>query len=213
MIDLIITDFDGVLVDSKKIIYKGYVHMMKHYNLKKMSRKEFDEFFNVNFIKNYERLNLDENEKDNARKMVDNYCKQKIKNIKFFKNIIKTFNNVPKPIAIATSSKYDYVEMKMKNTRLWDKIVYVAHFKSVNNIKPNPESVIQCLDATKISKDRAVFIGDTVQDIKAGKAAGVRQTVAVSWGFEKENELKKHNPDYIAKNPKELEEILIQWTK
>jgi phosphoglycolate phosphatase len=51
------------------------------------------------------------------------------------------------------------------------------------------------------------FIGDSTQEIKAGKGAGIK-TVAVTWGFDKEKKLKTENPDFLAKDINELEKIL-----
>lgn len=52
------------------------------------------------------------------------------------------------------------------------------------------------------------YVGDEVRDIEAAKKAGVR-SVAVTWGFNGEEILRKRKPDYIVHNTKELQEIFV----
>lgn len=52
-----------------------------------------------------------------------------------------------------------------------------------------------------------VMIGDTVFDIEGGHENGL-STIAVNYGFGKENELRNANPDYFAEDVEELYEIL-----
>lgn len=52
-----------------------------------------------------------------------------------------------------------------------------------------------------------VMIGDTVMDIEGGKENEL-STIAVNYGFGKEEELKNSNPDYFVEDVEELFEIL-----
>jgi phosphoglycolate phosphatase len=54
-----------------------------------------------------------------------------------------------------------------------------------------------------------VMIGDTVFDIEGGKQNGLA-TIAVGYGFGKEEELKKANPDYFVETVEELFEVLME---
>lgn len=56
--------------------------------------------------------------------------------------------------------------------------------------------------------EEIVMIGDTVFDMEGGKENGL-STVAVNYGFGKENELRNTNPDYFAEDVEELFEILM----
>jgi phosphoglycolate phosphatase len=48
--------------------------------------------------------------------------------------------------------------------------------------KPHPAMILQVLQDTGLSADRAIMIGDTTFDMDMGRAAGVR-TIAVAWGY------------------------------
>ena len=62
--------------------------------------------------------------------------------------------------------------------------------------KPSPEALINCVKALDIEICNCIIAGDSVNDIRAGKAAGAR-TVAVLSGLFQCEELVKEQPDFI----------------
>jgi len=64
------------------------------------------------------------------------------------------------------------------------------------NHKPHPEPLLRAIEAMRASRDEAVYIGDSVSDIIAGRAAGVR-TAAATWGPFPRIELESLRPDYL----------------
>jgi phosphoglycolate phosphatase-like HAD superfamily hydrolase len=59
----------------------------------------------------------------------------------------------------------------------------------------------------KIKHKDAIYIGDEVRDIAAAKKAGIK-IISVTWGFNSEETLKRENPDYIVRKPKDILRIL-----
>lgn len=57
------------------------------------------------------------------------------------------------------------------------------------------------------SQKDIIYIGDEIRDIIAAKKAGVK-ACAVSWGYNSQKALKKHNPDYLINTPQELLQLL-----
>ena len=62
--------------------------------------------------------------------------------------------------------------------------------------KPSPEALIKCVQALDVDICDCLIAGDSVNDIRAGKAAGAK-TVAVLSGLYYNEELTKENPDLI----------------
>jgi len=68
--------------------------------------------------------------------------------------------------------------------------------------------ITNLLEAQQLAPTKnIVMIGDTVFDIEGGKGNGL-STVAVAYGFGKEEDLKNANPDFFAEDVEELFEIL-----
>jgi len=54
-----------------------------------------------------------------------------------------------------------------------------------------------------VTPAQAVYVGDEVRDVEAGRAAGVR-TIAVAWGFSNVESLERAQPDMLVRRPEEL---------
>ena len=62
--------------------------------------------------------------------------------------------------------------------------------------KPSPEAILSCVRALDVEVCDCIIAGDSVNDVRAGKAAGAR-TVAVLSGLFRSEELVKEDPDLI----------------
>ena len=69
--------------------------------------------------------------------------------------------------------------------------------------KPAPDCVNALLSAMQVTKEDAVYVGDSDVDILTAKNAGV-DCISVAWGFKTEQFLKEHNAQKIIKKPEEL---------
>ena len=108
---------------------------------------------------------------------------------------------------IAYSNKPDSVLkplMKEKFDDIFDDVLGQVQGQAT---KPNPEILLKMLDKIGISKDDAVYIGDSDVDVETAKNAGMKM-IAVTWGFRDREFLEKLNPEYIVDNIKELKEAI-----
>ena len=71
------------------------------------------------------------------------------------------------------------------------------------NKKPSPDAIFAILKELNISKERALFIGDSETDIKTAENAGI-DCIAVAWGFRDKDFLKSTGVKIIATNPDEI---------
>jgi HAD superfamily hydrolase (TIGR01509 family) len=73
--------------------------------------------------------------------------------------------------------------------------------------KPSPEALIQCVKALDLKMCDCIIAGDSVNDVRAGKAAGSR-TVALLSGLFQREELTKECPDLILPDVSVLPEYI-----
>jgi phosphoglycolate phosphatase len=73
--------------------------------------------------------------------------------------------------------------------------------------KPSPEALIQCVKALDLEMRDCIIAGDSVNDVRAGKAAGAR-TIALLSGLFGCKELAKECPDLILPNISSLPEFI-----
>ncbi len=65
--------------------------------------------------------------------------------------------------------------------------------------KPFPDGLLACVKALDVEVCQCIIAGDSISDVRAGKAAGAR-TVAVLSGIFYQEELAKERPDLILPN-------------
>lgn len=73
--------------------------------------------------------------------------------------------------------------------------------------KPDPTGAIEIAKELCLSPEKILFIGDSVYDVICGKDAGMH-TIAVSWGYQSEEQLMDEKPDFFAKTPHDIMDYL-----
>ncbi len=102
-------------------------------------------------------------------------------------------------LAVATNrpTKFSLILIKHLKLNKYFDLVVCANKK--NEIKPRPNLLLRILKKTKIKPEEALYIGDMIIDIYAGKNAGII-TIAISGGSSSLTELKKARPFKIISN-------------
>jgi len=75
--------------------------------------------------------------------------------------------------------------------------------------KPYPDPVLYAAQTLGVSPENCLMIGDTVVDVRAGKAAGT-QTVAVLCGFGRKSELIRAGADLVLSTTSDLVEVFLE---
>jgi phosphoglycolate phosphatase len=104
-----------------------------------------------------------------------------------------TMRNVPKIAIIKELQNFDLAQY----------FTYIMTAQDACKPKPSPEALIKTLKAIHVQTCDCLIVGDSVSDVKAGKAAGAK-TVAVISGLYSQQELAKLNPDLILKDATHL---------
>lgn len=84
----------------------------------------------------------------------------------------------------------------------------VAGSQSCRHTKPFPDPILWAAEKMGVPPESCLVIGDTVVDMRAGKAAGA-QTVGVLCGFGKRGELLNAGADLILNSTAELSSVLL----
>ena len=98
--------------------------------------------------------------------------------------------------------------------RVLEKLGVLNHFDSVIGrtpnlmMKPHPDQVLACFNEMEVAPSEGVMIGDSHNDILAGKAAGAK-TVAIPVYFTRKEAMEAAKPDAVIKSMRELPEALL----
>lgn len=111
-------------------------------------------------------------------------------------------------IAVATNKPDRYAKEIIAILFGKDCFDYVIGKIDTNPKKPDPTIINNILNHFEIDKNDAVMIGDSNVDIFTGKNAEIT-TVGCLWGFRDFNELSDAGADYIAKQPFDIIDIVL----
>jgi len=107
--------------------------------------------------------------------------------------------------AIITNKPEEYTLKLMDGLKAQHYFDLIIGSNGVYPLKPDPGMILSALEQLGVSSDRALMIGDSVNDIRASKGAGVR-VCAVGYGLGDPSLLKKENPDYFCEDIIEIKE-------
>lgn len=210
MIDLIIFDLDGTLLDAYLAIYKSFNFTMRQVNapLQNFSTvKKAVGWGDENLLKPYVK-------KEDLKKALFIYRahhKQALlKYAKLKPKVRKTLSLLEAAgykLAIASNRPYKFSRILIKNLGIDVFFDFMLCGDQVSQAKPHPEILFKIMKIFKKKSGNTLFVGDMALDVEAGNRAGVK-TIAVSGGSSSIKELKTQKPYKIIKNIPELIPII-----
>ncbi len=212
---LIIFDVDGTIWDSEKDVFLSFNHTLKENANMEITKEQFQELAGLHLGEMFEKV-LPEEKKGQASEYEKKYKKYYIDEGHYV-DATTLFENVKETIENFKSQGFHMAVASSKPKRILDKMV--EHFglnefelvlgteESNFKHKPDPEILNYIMDQLNISKEETVIVGDSKTDILAGKNAGI-DTIAVTYGYDKPENLKNLNPTYIVDDFKSLEKVI-----
>ena len=212
---LLIFDVDGTIWDSEKDVFLSFNHTLKTLAGFEITKEEFQKLAGKPLGAMFEKV-LPEEKKSFSEEYEKAYKKYYIDEEHFadatvlfpdVKRLLEKFKNEGYYMAVA-SSKPKRILDKMVATFGLEGFDYVLGTEESNfKHKPDPEIVNYIMEKLKVNKEDAVIIGDSKSDIFTGKNAGI-DTIAVTYGYDKKENLINANPDFIIDEFGELDNII-----
>jgi len=203
---VVIFDFDGTIADTVSFIKTIMNKLSDDFDFQKIKDVDLEELKNKETREVFKSLGVSLIKLPFVLKKVRNVLHEEIEKIKPIEGIEKALLEIKKEnhqLGILTSSPSKTVEkfLKINNLNFFD-FIY-----SEGDIFNKAKKLNNLLKEKKFNPQYVFYVGDETRDIEAAKEAGVK-TIAVSWGFNSEEILKKQNPNYLVKKPEELIALL-----
>jgi phosphoglycolate phosphatase len=218
----LLIDFDGVLVDSTPAYMKATNDALKHFNYFKVPKDEVREFSleiarrldqGIPRAKLLDGLVMSTPEKTIA--FIDFWLqiwnKACLWEVELLPDTPKILNNLSQrfPLALVTLRYIEKSEIEAQLYRLKINafLSSIITTLDVKRPKPSPDSFLEGAKKINVPIEECMVVGDSILDIRAGKASGAK-TVAVLSGIFDENSLRNEKPDLVIKNISELPSYL-----
>jgi len=114
------------------------------------------------------------------------------------------------PWGVVTNKPQRMTDPLLEALGLSDRLRCAVSGDTLERRKPDPAPLLYACEQCAVQPHRAVYVGDAVRDIEAGRAAGM-QTIAVAYGYiVPGDDPHTWNADAIAADAKELAQLLLK---
>ena len=205
---ILLFDLDGTLVDSADLILASYRHTMRMHFGEVPPDQVWLETLGTPLRHAFKRF---ADTPEDIRDLTETYLEF---NLRMHEELIRPFEGVRETLEslIAEGAQLGIVTSKAAAgtarslaacglPAAWFETI-VTSDEPVPH-KPDPAPVRLALERLSAVPASAAYVGDSVWDMRAGRAAGVR-TVAALWGPFSEDELAAERPDLMIDRPSDL---------
>jgi HAD superfamily hydrolase (TIGR01509 family) len=199
----VLIDLDGTLVDSKPAYLKAAQLTFNKLGLKPLSNKQAIEIPR----RLEQKLPLNIKIKNNLSLFLEIYLKSYYSisgsETKLISKVPDTLHTLSKTMKLALVTMRSVprnsiiTELEKFNIAKYFDLIVTA--LDTNKPKPSPEALLKCAINMNLEVEDCIIVGDSVNDIRAGKAAGAK-TAAVLSGIFSLQELTKEKPNFILQN-------------
>ncbi len=204
-------DFDYTLADSSEGVILCFNYALKELGYRKQPDEIIRKSIGLSLrdaLKSFD-LSIDEQE----LKEFENLFKEKADKVML--DMIQLYSEV-EPVFIKlknsghyisiVSTKYKYrIEAVLQRDNIFHLVDNIIGGDNVTNHKPDPEGLNRAVKESKISKNKTIYIGDSVSDGECAKRAQVK-FIAVKTGVTDLNLLQNLSPSKFISNLEELVE-------
>jgi len=210
-VDLLIFDLDGTLIESKWDIADSVQRTLADLSLPPRTQEEIFGFVGDG-IKRLLRLAVGEANQaryeDALRIFRGYYMKHCLDRTRYYPGVEAVLTHFArKHKAVATNKSLEYTRIILNGLGNHH-FAHVVGGDDGFGLKPEPGMLLSIMDKLGVSKERAVLIGDSTNDITGGHNAGIK-VCAVGYGMGNFEKMAACEPDWFIEKPEELMEVFL----
>ena len=214
MINTVLFDFDGTLVNTNDVIIASWQHTYKHYRGREESIEKitacFGEPLLITMAREFPGVAPEESA-EVYRQFQQQNAHLLVKIFPGIVDLLKALKEAGYRMGIVTSRTRESALRYMDMFGITEYFEAMVTCDDTTVHKPNPEPILLGLEKMGITKDEAIMIGDSPFDIKCANNAGVK-SVMVDWRITCDNSALITDSvwDYEIKEPMDLMKVLAE---
>jgi haloacid dehalogenase superfamily, subfamily IA, variant 3 with third motif having DD or ED/haloacid dehalogenase superfamily, subfamily IA, variant 1 with third motif having Dx(3-4)D or Dx(3-4)E len=209
--DFLIFDLDGTIVDSQKDITFAVNSVRKDFGFEPLTIEKVRSYLGSGVKALVDKVvpeKSDEILKAALEKFKHHYAKCLTDTTVPYEGIEKTLKALKGKKKAILSNKTELFSCEiLKRLELSKYFLEIWGGDTAGVKKPDPKPILDLIKITKADPRKTIMIGDSGNDFKAAKAAGVA-SLAVLYGYSDIAHIKQYNPDYIVSCPEEIVKIV-----
>jgi len=204
----VLFDWDGTLIDSYHADSQSYLAMFKELGVS-WGLAELERHYSPDWYAVYRAAQIPlERWPDADLLWRTHYAKHKSKLMAGTRGVLRQLASRYK-LGLVTSGDRDRVSRQLRAFGLTTTFRTRVCGGDTEDKKPHPGPLLRALEKMKIRAEECVYVGDTPEDMRMAKAAGVRG-IAVLGPFPTEMRLRAEDPEFLLKGLEELPRLLAE---
>ena len=207
-----ICDVNGVLIDSTGLVREAFAATAARWGFE-ITPRAFQQVKGLWLLEAYRVL--DPGGDASQRRLYHvSYVRERMSELRAYPDVAPTLAAAKaRDVRVAaTTSHGEIAEACLVSAGLYPYVDCLVTQEEVRRPKPDPESILVILrlfgtPPPNCGSSQPLHVGDTVQDIVAGKAAGIR-TVGVTYGLSDDAEIAAATPDAVVRSFDEMRRFL-----
>jgi phosphoglycolate phosphatase len=214
-VNLIIFDFDGVIINSGQDIASAVQYVLRRFKQPVLTHKEIISHVGhgMEYLIRHCFSGCDD---DTIEQVIPIYRKRYLENAvvetRLYEHVEATLKQIQSgqnlKTALVTNKPEDLTRKILELLSINPYFDMVVGPESVKKMKPDPEGILQVLEYFKLPARQTIMVGDSHVDVEAGKNAGTL-TCGVTYGLGNKEELIKSSPDILINDLAELLEYIL----
>jgi phosphoglycolate phosphatase len=203
----IIFDFDGTIADTLEAIIELFNQFSADFSLPQIGLDDKTELRNLSAkelmakykIPTWKFLKLNQKILTELKKDIN-----KLELIPGMKELLVELKQNNFQVGILSSNQEENIQLFLAK----HKINSIDFIYSEKNLFGKDKVLKHLLKKYSLDKDEVIYVGDEVRDVEASQKAGIK-VMAVTWGFNSADRLKKAKPDYLISSTKDILNQLV----
>lgn len=211
MFELLMFDLDGTLIDSRKDIAASVNLALDELS---MPRREAVEIYGYigGGVHNLMRKSMQAGREDLLEKAVDlfwaNYKDHVLDSTTLYPGVYDMLEKLSGlKMAVVTNKPCLHSRLILQGLDITKYFISIQGWKTEVRVKPDPDMLYRAMEEAGVPPEESVMIGDSVADVLASRAAGVK-CCAVGYGYGVREKVLEAAPDYFVENVGDIPGIM-----
>lgn len=215
MIENLLFDFDGTIVDTSEGIIKSMHYAFEKLGIETLPDLKIKEVIGPPLPEMFKIL-LNSNDKEIINKGIfyfrEMYSKNGLIQLNLYDNVQDTLsylNNINISLFIVTSKPYEFAKIITENLGIKKYFKDISGVSLNEAVKSKGDRIGEIINKYKLKSEKTLMIGDRKEDVLAAKQNKL-STIGMLYGFGKKEDLKSAGCAYFCSKFEDLKNILCK---
>lgn len=211
MIETVLFDLDGTIIDTNELIISSFLHVFEAQAPGPLTREHIIPHMGTTLEQQLQTFSGGVEDVNSLVKAYRSFNSlhhdEMVKPFPHVNEVVVRLHRHGLMLGIVTTKIRPSTMMTLEKFDLERFMSAVVTVNDVEHPKPHPEPVLTAVERLGANPATTLMIGDSPVDIQSAKAAGVK-AAAVAWSLKGEEKLMEYGPDYILKDMRDLYGII-----